>query len=132
IFLIVPFIVWVAFRFGQREVTSAIAAICSIALWYTLRRNVGPFSTPPVNEALLPVLLFVSTVVFTGLMLSALLAQLGDAMAELRLRQRELEARVSERTRDLEAANRRLEEDIAARARTEAMLADSERRFRLM
>ena len=131
-FLIVPFVVWVAFRFGQREVTSAVAAICAIALWYTLRRHIGPFSAPPVNESLLLLLVFVSTVVFTGLVLSAVLGQLEEVLAELRTRQRHLELRVSERTQDLEQANRLLHEDIAARARTERMLADSERRFRLM
>jgi PAS domain S-box-containing protein len=131
-FLIVPFIVWVAFRFSQREVTTSIAVICSMALWYTLHHNVGPFSTPPVNEALLLLLLFVSTVVFTGLMLSAVLGQLEDAMRELQIRQRQLELRVSERTQDLEQANRLLHEDIAARVRAERLLADSERRFRLM
>jgi PAS domain S-box-containing protein len=100
-FLLLPFIVWVAFRFSQREVSTAIAVICGVALWHT----------PAANEALLLLLLFVSTVVFTGLVLSAVLGQLEDAMLELRGRQRQLEARVSERTQDL---------------------ANSERRFRLM
>jgi PAS domain S-box-containing protein len=100
-FLLVPFIVWAAFRFSQREVTTAVAVVCGVALWYT----------PPSNEALLLLLLFVSTVVFTGLMLSAVLGQLEDAMLALQNRQRLLERRVSERTHDL---------------------ADSERRFRLM
>jgi PAS domain S-box-containing protein len=100
-FLIVPFIVWAAFRFSQREVASAIAVVCAVALLHT----------PPRNEALLLLLLFVSTVVFTGLMLSAVLGQLEGAMLALQGRQRQLERRVSERTHDL---------------------ADSERRFRLM
>ena len=130
-FLIVPFIIWAAFRFSQREVTTATTAICVIALWYTLGQEVGPFSALPVNESLLLLLLFVTTVVFTGLVLSALLGQLEEAMGELRNRSRQLELRVSERTQDLELANRRLREDIAARSRTERMLADSERRFRL-
>jgi PAS domain S-box-containing protein len=100
-FLIVPFIVWAAFRFSQREVASAIAVVCAVALVHT----------PPRNESLLLLLLFVSTVVFTGLMLSAVLGQLEGAMLALQGRQRQLERRVSERTHDL---------------------ADSERRFRLM
>ena len=131
-FLIVPFILWAALRFGQREVTSAAAAICIIAVWYTLRRHLGPFAAGPLNESLLLLLLFVTIVVFTGLVLSAVLGQLSRAMDELRGRSRELEQRVRERTRDLEQANRRLHEDIAASSRTERMLADSERRFRLM
>src|SRR5262249_36093853 len=131
-FLIIPFIIWAAFRFSQREVTTATAAVCAIALWTTLRRDVGPFPTAPLNESLLLLLLFVTTVVFTGLVLSTLLGQLDKAVDGLRDRSRGLELRVSERTRDLEQANRRLQEDIAVRARTERMLADSERRFRLM
>ena len=31
-FLVVPFIVWAAFRFGQREVTTTIAVVSAIAL----------------------------------------------------------------------------------------------------
>jgi PAS domain S-box-containing protein len=100
-FLLVPFIVWAAFRFGQREVTTAIAVVCGIALTYT----------PPRHEALLLLLLFIATLVFTGLMLSAVLGQLAGAMLALQGRQQQLERRVTERTHDL---------------------ADSERRFRLM
>jgi PAS domain S-box-containing protein len=131
-FVLVPFVIWAALRFGQREVTTASTAVCALALWYTLRRGVGPFSAEPVHDSLLILLLFVTTVVFTGLVLSAVLGQLEKAMVGLRSRSRELEARVSERTRDLEQANRQLHEDIAARSRTERMLAESERRFRLM
>jgi PAS domain S-box-containing protein len=103
-FVMVPFIVWAAFRFGQREVTTTSAAICAMALWYTLRGETGPFADLPRNEMLLLLLIFVSTVVVTGLMLCAVLAQLEAARDEL-------ERRVLERTR---------------------LLADTERRFRLM
>jgi PAS domain S-box-containing protein len=131
-FIIVPFVVWAAFRFGQRGVTTATAAICGIALWYTLMMESGPFSIDPVHESLLLLLTFISTLVVTGLVLCAVLNQLDVAMAELRGRQAELESRVSKRTEDLEEANRLLKEDVAARRRTEQMLTESERRFRLM
>jgi signal transduction histidine kinase len=96
-FLIVPFIVWAAFRFGQREVTTVIAVICAMALWYTLHGERGPFATPPLHESLLLLLLFISTLVFTGLVLSAVLSQLERAMAEL-------ETRVGQRTSELQEA----------------------------
>jgi PAS domain S-box-containing protein len=85
-FVLVPIIVWAAFSFGQREVTTAIAAVCAMALWYTLQRRVGPFAALPLNEALLLLLLFVSTMVFTGLILRALLWQLERATLAARRR----------------------------------------------
>jgi PAS domain S-box-containing protein len=103
-FVLMPFILWAGFRFGQREVTTVSAAICAMALWFTLREEIGPFATLPQNEALLLLLVFVSTVTVTGLMLCALLAQLHTARDELELR---------------------------VEARTRA-LAESEGRFRLM
>jgi len=51
-FLIVPFEVWAAFRFGQRGVTTAVAAVCAMALWYTLVANRGPFAGQPMPEPL--------------------------------------------------------------------------------
>ena len=96
-FLVVPFIVWAAFRFGQRGVTTAIAAVCGMALWYTLVVKRGPFASHPMHEALLLLLLFVATLVFTGLVLCAVLRQLEGAMSEL-------ESRVSRRTAELQEA----------------------------
>jgi PAS domain S-box-containing protein len=131
-FILVPLIVWAAFRFGQRGVITATAAVCGIALWYTLMRETGPFSASATHESLLLLLAFISTLVVTGLVLCAVLDQLEAAMMQLRSRQVELESHVRSRTRDLEESNRLLQEDIRERKRTEQMLTESERRFRLM
>ena len=96
-FVIVPFIAWAAFRFEQREVTTATAAVCAVALW----------SAPRESLSLLP--LFAATLVFTGLVLSVALSQLDRAMVEL-------ESRVRERTAELEEAKLAAERANAAKS----------------
>jgi signal transduction histidine kinase len=109
-FVLLPFVVWAAFRFGQREVTTVSALVCAMALWYTLGGQSGPFADLPLNESLLLLLVFVSTVVVTGLMLCAVLSQLRAAMEALRGRQVRTERALSEREAELvrakEAAER--------------------------
>jgi EAL domain-containing protein (putative c-di-GMP-specific phosphodiesterase class I)/integral membrane sensor domain MASE1 len=72
-FVALPFIIWAALRFGQREVTSAIAVVCLVAIWYTVERP-DLFALLPLNELLLMLLGFISMVVATGLVLVAALA----------------------------------------------------------
>ena len=128
-FAILPFFIWAAFRFGQREVTTAIAAVCGIVVWYTLERH-GPFATAPLNESLLLLLAFISTVVISGLVLSAVLGERARAIEELRRRHEEVEGLVHERTLELQETNVALELDVAARERSEKLLYESEHRFR--
>jgi diguanylate cyclase (GGDEF)-like protein len=90
IFVIVPFIIWAAFRFDQREVTLANTATCSIAIGYTLAGR-GPFAFGSLNETLLLLLAFVSTVVTTGLVLSAVVGQRTRTAEALQRALRELE-----------------------------------------
>ena len=73
-FLVAPFIIWAAFRFGQREVSTASAAVCAVAVWCTVEGR-GPFASFSLNESLLLLLAFASTVVVTGLVLSAALGE---------------------------------------------------------
>jgi diguanylate cyclase (GGDEF)-like protein len=91
-FVTLPFIIWAAFRFGQREVSTAIAVVCTIAVWYTLRRP--DLFALPLNEWLLMLLSFNSMVVITGLVLVAVVGEHGRAMNELRKKHDHLESEV--------------------------------------
>ena len=89
-FALLPFMIWAAFRFSQRVVTTATAGVCAIAVYHTVN-GVGPFGMPSLNESLLVLLAFISTVVVTSLVLSAAItdrrkatAALEDALAALR------------------------------------------------
>ena len=89
-FALFPFMIWAAFRFSQRVVTTAAAGVCAIAVGYTVN-GIGPFATPSLNESLLMLLAFICTVVVTSLVLSAVITDrrqtllaLEQALAALR------------------------------------------------
>ena len=65
-FVALPFIIWAAFRFGQREVTTAIAVVCGVAIWYTVQRR-ELFGSLPLNELLLMLLTFIPSPICIGL-----------------------------------------------------------------
>ena len=80
-FVALPFIIWAAFRFGQREVASAIAVVCAVAVWYVLERR-ELFAGVAMNELLLMLLTFISMVVTTGLVLVAVLGRYASQVVE--------------------------------------------------
>jgi diguanylate cyclase (GGDEF)-like protein len=117
-FLILPFIVWAAFRFSRREVTSGIAAVCAVAVWHTVAGR-GPFALEPLNLSLILLLGFISTLVVTGLILSAAVAEREGSRRKLErvLREAREQARTDPLTR---LANRRSLEEFLRRAWTRA------------
>ncbi len=82
-FAILPFVIWAALRFPQREVATVNALVCAIAVWFTLEGR-GPFASAPLNASLLLLLAFMSTVVTTGLVLSAVVGERVRAIEALR------------------------------------------------
>ena len=88
-FVILPFIVWAAFRFSQREVTTVTAAVCTIAIGDTMT-NLASATPETLNETLLLLLLFTSTLVTTGLVLSAVVSERSRTLKELRTALRNL------------------------------------------
>ena len=81
-FAILPFMIWAALRFSQRVVTTAAAAVSGFAVDYTVK-GIGPFALWSLNESLLILQAFVSTVVITSLMLSALRIERSRALERL-------------------------------------------------
>jgi diguanylate cyclase (GGDEF)-like protein len=73
-FLIVPLIVWVAFRFGQRETATAMLIWAGMATWGTLH-GFGPFARLRAHEALLVLQAFMGTLTVTGLVLAAVVSE---------------------------------------------------------
>jgi PAS domain S-box-containing protein len=83
--LTIPFLLWAAFRFGQRGVVTAITILLVIAVWGTTR-GFGPFVGGDPNQSLLLVQVFVDAVAIISLFLAAVLTEQKQA-EETRLRE---------------------------------------------
>jgi diguanylate cyclase (GGDEF)-like protein len=81
-FLCVPFLLWAAFRFGQREVATAIAILSSIAVWGTLN-GYGPFAQGTQSESLILLQAYTSVLAVMGAVLSTVVMQ--HKLAEMQL-----------------------------------------------
>ncbi|HXG08276.1 MAG TPA: MASE1 domain-containing protein [Gemmataceae bacterium] len=74
VYVVFPFIVWAALRFGQRGVTAMIFFISGIALWCTAN-DLGPFARSTAHENLILLQLFMAVVAATGLLLGAAISE---------------------------------------------------------
>ena len=82
-FLCVPFFIWSAFRFGQRETAAAVVVLGAVAIWGTLH-GYGPFATRASQESLLLLQCFMGVIAVMSLVLSALVAEYRRVEAQLR------------------------------------------------
>jgi len=110
-YLTVPFLVWAAFRFEQRETATVIALLAGIAVWATVK-GLGPFIGPTPNESLLLLQAFMGIMVLVALPLSGVVAEREAAIRKIRdlhLQVQEqnasLKEKVRERTQELEKAH---------------------------
>ncbi len=70
IYVIFPFVIWAALRFGQRGATIGIALVSGIAIWGT-SQGMGPFSLESKNDSLVILQTFTAVVSLTALILAA-------------------------------------------------------------
>ena len=125
-FVSLPFIIWAAFRFGQREVATTTAVVCSVGIWYTVAHP-DLLASGSVNEWLLMLLTFICMVVVTGLTLVTVVGERGRAMDRLHKACDELESRL--RAQRPEGIDRRPLQEIEEPKRPEKLSPDIEARF---
>jgi signal transduction histidine kinase/integral membrane sensor domain MASE1/CheY-like chemotaxis protein len=121
-FLCAPPLVWAAFRFGRRGAALAVLVVAAIATASTVR-GTGPFAGVDPDESLLMLQAFLAVLAVTTLAIAATVAERRRMDARMRQLNDELEARIAERTAQLEAAIQELRGEVAERVR-----ADDERR----
>ncbi len=100
LYIVFPFIIWAALRFGQRATTIVTLVASGIAVWSTAR-GLGPFGTDAIGQSLMLLEAFMATVAATGLLLSAAIAERKAA-----------ESKLVAYTGELEQINRQLDDFV--------------------
>jgi signal transduction histidine kinase len=103
-YIVLPLLLWAAYRFGLTGATGAIAVVAAIAIIGTVYQH-GAFGSGSSHSALLMLQLFIGVISITTLLL-------GTATEERNSRQqplRQANRRPEERSRELEQSNRELE-----------------------
>jgi signal transduction histidine kinase len=70
LYLIFPFAIWIAIRFGQRGGATAVLGVSGMAIWATVA-GLGPFSLYSKNDNLILLQTFLGVVSLTSLILAA-------------------------------------------------------------
>ncbi|MBF2029336.1 MAG: MASE1 domain-containing protein [Oscillatoriales cyanobacterium C42_A2020_001] len=96
-YLLIPLLVWAAFRFGQRFITVAVLLVSMLTIAGAIR-GTSSFNRDSLNESLLLLQTFVGAITVTTLILSAVIIEREQANTRLALANEELEAKVEERT----------------------------------
>ena len=84
-----PFLIWAAFRLGQRGVTLSLILLMTIAIWGT-RHGFGPFARGGPNESLLLVQVFAGAFSVMSMFLVAVVEERREAARTLKLSERRL------------------------------------------
>lgn len=74
VYLLLPAIAWVAYRYGVQAVTTVVVLVTGSAVWSTTQ-GYGPFTTGTLHESLLTLEIFIALASITGLVLAADLAE---------------------------------------------------------
>lgn len=112
-YLVMPFLLWAAFRFGRIGASTAVLWVGGIAAWGTAHGS-GPFAVQNLNESLLLLQTFMGVVAMTTLVLSG-------ALSEQRAARDSLEARVEARTAELTASHAQLTDSYARLQESETL-----------
>lgn len=112
-YLILPPLLWAAFRFGQLETALAIALAAGITIWQTML-GYGPFADGNLRTSLLSAQVYVSVISVTIMAMRAAINEREQSETALQIAHNELAAVVSRRTEKLDDYQKRIENIFSA------------------
>ncbi len=99
-YLVFPFLIWAALRFGPRETVSRALLVSGIAVWGSIH-GTGPYGTGALDSRLILLVSFMAVTGVSALLLAAVTAERRQAQERLHRAHDELEVRIQQRTGEL-------------------------------
>ena len=130
--ILIPLLVWSAFRFGQAGTMLLVVIISAISIVGTVK-GLGPFSLYPLNQSLVLLQAFIGAIALTALILSAVISEREQAKAGLIQANEDLglmARQLQESYGVLEEVNEELERRVEHR--TAALRSEQEKSERLL
>jgi len=90
IYILIPLLLWISMRFGQRGASLITFFISMVGLIYTLK-NIGPFSDGDLNSNLLHLMVFLLVVALTSLSVGAIASERETERMNLEQKTKELQ-----------------------------------------
>ncbi|MEH2153333.1 MASE1 domain-containing protein [Nostoc sp.] len=132
-YMLIPMLIWSAFRLGQPGATLLTFIVAAIAVIATVNGK-GGFVAADLNQSLMQLQSFIGVITLTILVLTATIAERTQAETKLRLAFAELartnetlEVRVQQRTEELNERNTTLKQTLQTLKRTQLQMLQSEK-----
>jgi serine phosphatase RsbU (regulator of sigma subunit)/anti-sigma regulatory factor (Ser/Thr protein kinase) len=125
--VVLPVLGWAAWRLQLRGAAPAALVASVVATWAAAHQR-GPFEGRSLLEQMVSLQAFNACVALTSLILASLVSERLEAASTLARSAAELEARVAQRTADLQTANARLRREIRERSQAQRLLSHEEAR----
>jgi signal transduction histidine kinase len=100
-FLVIPFLLWLAFRFNLQISMSGILATALSAIYFTTITGVGPFVLDTNENSIIILQIFIGMVSSTTIVLSSTVYERGVAQNTIKKFNDTLEVKITERTKEL-------------------------------
>lgn len=121
-FLIIPFLLWLSFRFNLQTTLAGILFSALSAIYLTIQDQ-GPFVLDSNENSILILQIFISVISITSIILSSTVYERLEAQLTIQKFNETLEAKIEERTKELN-------EEIVFRKKTEDKLKVSNQQLR--
>ncbi|HEY9625173.1 MAG TPA: MASE1 domain-containing protein [Crinalium sp.] len=132
-YMLIPVLLWSAFRLGQPVATLLTFLVAAIAVIATVNGR-GSFTDVNLNQSLIQLQSFIGVITLTILLLTAAIAERAQsenklrlAFAELARTNETLEVRVQQRTEELNEKNTALKQALKTLKRTQLQMIQSEK-----